>query len=272
MTLSHLDKGLARNNEHLFKKERRFLIRLLTGQPKTCYENLSLDEIISRCCARLSLVTLRFWRVNGASVVVGYGNECAKTVDIVACKNSRVRIIRRFSGGGSVFLSEKCLNYTIIIPQTLSNGLRHISPSFQAINGMVVDTLKEFQLPAKVEEDTDVAVNSRKIAGSSQSRRWGVLCHQGTILIESETENIEKLIKNPTKQPKYRNGRTHKDFLTSLKQEREEIDDKLFERRLKSRMSLFLKQRLRLPIIETQVLTEEERNLNKATQLITHII
>jgi len=198
MTLSHLDKGLARNNEHLFKKERRFLIRLLTGQPKTCYENLSLDEIISRCCARLSLVTLRFWRVNGASVVVGYGNECAKTVDIVACKNSRVRIIRRFSGGGSVFLSEKCLNYTIIIPQTLSNGLRHISPSFQAINGMVVDTLKEFQLPAKVEEDTDVAVNSRKIAGSSQSRRWGVLCHQGTILIESETENIEKLIKNPT--------------------------------------------------------------------------
>lgn len=248
------------------------MIRLLTRKLNGVYENLVLDEILSLSATKSNLVTFRPWEVREASVVIGYGEKVAETVDIRACKNRGVPIIRRFSGGGTVLISEKCLNYSVIVPLSCSNGLGNIAPSFQAINGIIVDALKELQLPAKIEEDTDVTINSRKIAGSSQSRRWGVLCHQGTILIESDSENIEKFIKKPTKQPKYRNGRNHKDFLTSLKQEREEIDEKLFERRLKSRMSIFLKRELKLPILVTQELTEEERDVHKVNKRITHII
>ncbi len=248
------------------------MIRLLTKKPIGAFENLVWDELFSLSAAESNLVTFRQWKVQDTSLVIGYGEDAAKTVHIRACKDRGIPIIKRFTGGGTVLISEKSLNYSLIVPLSRANGWGDLVPSFQAINGIIVDALKDFQLTAKIEEDTDITVNSKKIAGSSQSRRWGVLCHHGTILIDSETENIEMLIKNPTKQPKYRNGRTHKDFLTSLKQESGEVDEKSFERRLLSRISRFLERRLKLVVVESQELTEQETDLNKTIQPITHIV
>jgi lipoate-protein ligase A len=63
---------------------------------------------------------------------------------------------------------------------------------------------------------SDVAINSRKILGSSIYRKRKAVFYHAVLNISEPVETIERYIKHPTKEPDYRKGRSHKEFVTSL--------------------------------------------------------
>ena len=64
---------------------------------------------------------------------------------------------------------------------------------------------------------SDLVYAGKKIMGSSMFRSRHYLLFQGSILFDSKVEIISSYLEHPSKEPEYRKGKAHQDFLTCLK-------------------------------------------------------
>jgi lipoate-protein ligase A len=70
---------------------------------------------------------------------------------------------------------------------------------------------------------TDLAIGERKFSGNSQRRRRHFLLFHGTFLLNFDLALVSELLPMPSKQPDYREHRTHDRFLTNLKVPADEV-------------------------------------------------
>jgi lipoate-protein ligase A len=85
-------------------------------------ENLAFDEALIRVAPESPVVWL--WR-NPVCVVVGRGQRIAREVHAEACARDGVPVLRRASGGGTVFHDPGNLNVTLVLPLS---GVRVAEP------------------------------------------------------------------------------------------------------------------------------------------------
>lgn len=181
--------------------------------------NLALDEALLEHCEADAGAggVLRFWRTPECFVVVGYGNRVAAEVDVAACDAAGIPVLRRCSGGGTVLLGPGCLNYALVLPVTESGPLASITGS----NAFVMERNREAVAglvgqAVKIEGHTDLAMAGRKFSGNSQRRRRRCLLFHGTFLLGFELELIGRMLRPPTREPAYRQGRGHGEFVMNL--------------------------------------------------------
>jgi len=75
--------------------------------------NLALEEALVRAAPERAL--LRIWQ-NSTCVVVGRGQRVEREVDLAACRRDGVPVLRRSSGGGTVYHDLGNLNVTLVAP------------------------------------------------------------------------------------------------------------------------------------------------------------
>ena len=182
--------------------------------------NLALDEALLDHCengAGPAGGVLRCWETPAYFVVVGYGNRVAAEVDEAACCEAGVEIFRRCSGGGTVLQGPDCLNYALVLPIEEAGPLASITGANDFImqrNRGAVAALATG--PVTVAGHTDLALAGRKFSGNSQRRRRRFLLFHGTFLLNFDLALIERVLHSPSREPAYRAGRPHTDFLTNL--------------------------------------------------------
>src|SRR5262249_36514773 len=74
---------------------------------------------------------------------------------------------------------------------------------------------------------SDLALGGRKFSGNAQQRKRGHLLHHGTLLYAFDVGRIARYLRLPPRQPEYRAGRSHRDFLRNLTLPREELKCRL---------------------------------------------
>src|SRR6185295_8220742 len=67
-----------------------------------------------------------------------------------------------------------------------------------------------------IEGYTDLALNGRKFSGNSQRRKNRWLLFHGTFLLECDFNLMDTALLPPPREPAYRKGRRHSQFLTTL--------------------------------------------------------
>lgn len=181
-------------------------------------ENLACDEaLLDAAEAGEGGEVLRFWQPATHFVVVGYSNKVANEVNVPACKNHGVPILRRCSGGGTVLQGPGCLNYALILKMKGNNSLANISAANQFIMEQHRDALQSLlNRHVTVEGHTDLALDGLKFSGNSQRRRKRFLLFHGSVLLSLDLALMETLLPPPSKQPAYRQHRRHRDFLVNL--------------------------------------------------------
>jgi lipoate-protein ligase A len=75
--------------------------------------NLALEEALVRAAPPRPL--LRIWQ-NGACVVIGRGQRVWREVNMAACAARGVPVLRRASGGGTVYHDLGNLNISLVVP------------------------------------------------------------------------------------------------------------------------------------------------------------
>ncbi len=187
----------------------------------TAAENLALDEALLDVCDAGGPESLRFWESPERFVVVGYGNRIATEVNVAACQDAGVPILRRCSGGGTVVQGPGCLNYNIVLRIPEEGPLATVTGT----NRLVMERMREalqplIASPVVVEGHTDLAMETaaglRKFSGNAQRRRRSALVFHGTLLLAFNLGNIAQLLAHPTAEPGYRGRRSHLDFVANL--------------------------------------------------------
>jgi lipoate---protein ligase len=180
--------------------------------------NLAADEALMDLCENgLEGEILRFWEPETPFVVLGYANQAAREVNLEACKKEEIPVFRRCSGGGTVVQGPGCLNYSVILRMD-AGPLRSITGTNKFIMERHIAALQPLlKAGAQVQGHTDLALQNLKFSGNAQRRLRNCLIFHGTFLLNFDISLIEKLLPMPSKQPCYRENRSHADFLTNLK-------------------------------------------------------
>ena len=64
---------------------------------------------------------------------------------------------------------------------------------------------------------SDLALGDRKVGGSAIYREKGLLYYSTTLLIEPDVEGMERWLAHPPREPEYRAGRGHGEFVARVK-------------------------------------------------------
>jgi lipoate---protein ligase len=185
------------------------------------YDNLRFDEDL----LAEGKTVLRVWECPVECVVLGRGGRPERDLYVDDCTQIGIPILWRCSGGGAVLLGPGCLNYTLVVPLDWDPKLRDVRYSLRwAMSRMrralAVPDLRE-------EGHCDLALNQRKVSGSAQRRTQTAILHHGTLLYNFDASRAERLLKPPVREPHYRAGRAHRDFLGNLPLTAGEIKQRL---------------------------------------------
>ena len=190
-----------------------FLDRTLSGVAA----NLALDEalLIAAEDGRGG-PALRIWELPEFAVVLGASGRWRSEVRVDACEADGVPIARRSSGGGTVVIGPGALNFAVILPIDSHPALAAVDLAQLHLLGKVADALKAAGLPVEVRGSGDLTLGPRKFSGSAQRRMRRHLLVHATILYDFPLERIGRYLATPARQPSYREGRSHLDFVANL--------------------------------------------------------
>ncbi len=188
-------------------------------------DNLALDEALLLAAeAGTGGEVLRLWEWPHPAVVLGAGCRLAEDVDEAACRADGVPILRRASGGGTVLLGPGCLLYSLVLRYDRAPELAQIRSSYAYILGEIGRALSPAAIPAGI---SDLAIDGRKVSGNAQQRKRDHLLHHGTLLYAFDLGGIARYLCLPARQPEYRAGRAHGDFLRNLDLSGDELKRRL---------------------------------------------
>jgi lipoate-protein ligase A len=202
-------------------------IALLDLTLPTPAQNLALDEALLNEADQAAgrgepdRELLRFWESPVAFVVLGSTGRLAEEVQREACDRGGVAVLRRSSGGGTVLIGPGCLCFSLILDLQKRPELGDIHGSYRAILGRLASCLALEGLAHR--GISDLAWHGRKVAGNAQRRKRATLLHHGAILYNFDLPTIAALLNEPARQPDYRAGRSHAEFLANLALPAEEI-------------------------------------------------
>lgn len=191
-------------------------MKLLDLALPTAAENLALDEaLLVAAEAGTGGEVLRLWEQPDYAVVVGSGGSVAIDVSVAACAADGIPVLRRASGGGTVLLGPGCLCFTLVLSYERAPGLNDIRASNRYVLARVAKALAPV-VSCSVEGTSDLAAGGAKFSGSAQQRKRAHFLHHGTLLCGFELALVSKYLSAPERQPDYRRGRPHAEFIANL--------------------------------------------------------
>ena len=162
--------------------------RLLKPEASTAFMNMAVDEAILKTRIENAVPnTIRLYRWSPSAVSIGRFQEVDKEAQTENCRKHGVDIVRRISGGGSVYHdAEDEITYSMIIGKA-DLGTQDIGKVYQKIYSGLAEALKNLGVnadfnPGDAKTCPNLTVNGRKISGSAQAHRRGVVLQHGTIL------------------------------------------------------------------------------------------
>ena len=188
------------------------------GESPPVFE-LALEEALFRFFEREGgPPALRLWRPRSLCVVLGTGRPAARDVKLSLCREEDVPVLRRFSGGGTVVHSPGQLCFSFFLPFALHPSLRTVEGSYRLVFSLVERALSALGVEGLAfREPCDFALDDRKVSGNAQRRGRRFLLHHGTLLVDCDPAPLGRFLNEPDEAPAYRRGRSHRDFLTTLK-------------------------------------------------------
>jgi lipoate-protein ligase A len=180
-------------------------------------ENLAFDEaLLIRAEEQKEGAVLRFWGMESDAVVLGASRRLREDLFLDRCRRDGVPVARRSSGGGTVVLGPGVLCVTLVLPSEANRQFSAVPTAQRFVLERIAQAIRQLGPRAEVVGSGDLAVQGRKFAGSAQRRlrRWFfVHC---SILLDFPIERIVRWLRIPDRQPAYREGRTHEEFLMNL--------------------------------------------------------
>ncbi|WP_347353329.1 biotin/lipoate A/B protein ligase family protein [Intrasporangium sp.] len=159
--------------------------------------HVALDEVIPQEVASgRRAPTLRFWDWDSPLVVIGAFQSVANEVDPAGAERYGIRIARRVSGGGAMFMEPgNCITYSLVVPSSLVEGLS-FEQSYRFLDDWVLGALRDLGIRADYVPLNDIVSDKGKIAGAAQKRfASGVVLHHVTMSYDIDAAKMVQVLR-----------------------------------------------------------------------------
>ncbi len=154
------------------------------------YFNLAAEEYILKNFKENCFV---LWR-SKPSIIIGKHQNTLAEINLNFVQEQSIPVVRRLSGGGTVFHDLGNLNFSFFQnvdeKENLVDFKRYTKPILEVLNELGVD--------AKFEGRNDIMIGGKKISGNAEHVFKKRVLHHGTLLFSSEISNLSQALKvNP---------------------------------------------------------------------------
>jgi len=156
------------------------------------------------------------WIPDKVYIVLGASNNPNESLNTENVILDNVTVLKRPSGGQTVVLTPD----NIIISAVFVNQ-HDLQPRevFRNMNLLIISAIEKTGIKdLSMMGISDIAISGRKILGSSIYRNKQSLLYHAVLNLGEPASTFERYLRHPVKEPDYRNGRSHIDFVTSLKE------------------------------------------------------
>lgn len=181
-------------------------------------ENLALDEALldEAELAGGQAEFLRVWESRHWAVVIGRSSRIAQEARREECARRGIPMLRRSSGGAAVVIGPGCLMYSVVLSYELRPELTQLDAAHQFVLERVAGAVRRLVPDVELQGTSDLAWRGRKFSGNSLRCKRSHFLYHGTLLYDFPLAMVESLLGVPPRQPDYRQGRSHADFVTNL--------------------------------------------------------
>ncbi len=181
-------------------------------------ENLAFDEALLEEADHASepFEVLRFWEQATYCVVLGRSSQRDVEVNLANTVQDLVPIYRRATGGASVVIGPGCLLFSLILSLDRRPDLRFVDQAHRYVMSRIRQTATRFHPDVSVDGICDLVLHGSKVSGNALRIKRRALLYHGTLLYNFDLSRIESYLRMPPKQPYYREGRKHRDFVANL--------------------------------------------------------
>ncbi|MFI4874396.1 MAG: biotin/lipoate A/B protein ligase family protein [Blastopirellula sp. JB062] len=193
-------------------------MQLLDLTLPTPAENLALDEALLEAneTGQLKGDVLRLWEADLPLAVIGRASKIADEVNLPACRDRGVPVLRRTSGGAAIVAGPGCLMYAITLDLANREDLRMIDHCHQYVMEKMLAALNPYIEGIAFQGTCDLTWNDRKFSGNSLRVKRDHVLYHGTLLYDFPLSLIAECLRHPPRTPEYRQQRGHEQFVANL--------------------------------------------------------
>lgn len=129
--------------------------------------------------------TYLLFYINEPSIIIGKNQNTVEEINTKYVDENGIHVVRRLSGGGAVYHDLGNLNFSFI---TKDDG--ESFHNFKKFTEPVVKALGQLGVDAELSGRNDIVANGKKISGNAQFSTKGRMFSHGTLLFDSEMENV----------------------------------------------------------------------------------
>ena len=188
--------------------------------------------------------------INDPCVIIGKHQVIHREVNTEFVEEKKIPVIRRISGGGTVFHDRGNLNFAFIMQSASGKQV-----DFRLYTRPVIDFLSSAGVNAVFEGKNDLTVDGLKISGNAEHVFRERVLHHGTLLFNVSLTDLRQSLKAKSDYYSTRAVESNRTSVSNLKGRLKNIND--IDTFLASMMNYFLHN---ISDIQTYIMTEEERS------------
>lgn len=154
--------------------------------------HVALDQVLPGSVATGKReAALVIWEWDDPLVVIGSFQSYKNEIDQEALERHGMRVVRRITGGGAMFMEAgNCITYSLIVPTALVEGLS-FEQSYAYLDDWVLAALKKVGVNATYVPLNDIASDKGKIGGAAQKRfADGSMVHHVTMSYDIDADKM----------------------------------------------------------------------------------
>jgi len=160
-----------------------YCINLESNDP---FFNLAIEELLLKSSREEYLILC----VNRPSVIIGKHQSGHREINTKYVSENQIPVIRRISGGGTVFHDQGNLNFCFIRQSESGKQV-----DFRKYTQPVIDFLISMGVEARFEGKNDLKVDGLKISGNAEHIYRNRVLHHGTLLFCTSLEMLRNSLR-----------------------------------------------------------------------------
>lgn len=152
-----------------------------------------------------------FWRTR-PTLMIGRFQNTIQEINSQFVKENNIDVIRRNSGGGTIYTDENCWQFSFITWKEKGQV-----KDFRDFTKPVIDALRKLGIKAEFSGRNDLMIEGKKFSGNAQFGIKDRFLHHGTILFNTDLDNLVKSLNVGDEKVISKGIRSVKERVTNIK-------------------------------------------------------